>query len=81
MEMKKYKLRDFLSDFGDGIHGTPNYDDSGDYYFINGNNLENGKIKITEDTPKITKAEYEKIKRPLNIQTILEASSTSVKLL
>lgn len=71
MEMKKYKLRDFLSDFGDGIHGTPNYDDSGDYYFINGNNLENGKIKITEDTPKITKAEYEKIKRPLNIQTIL----------
>jgi type I restriction enzyme S subunit len=34
---------------GDGIHGTPQYVDESDYFFINGNNLSNGFInsKIT----------------------------------
>jgi len=48
--MRKYKLGDFLNNYGDGIHGTPKYDINGDYYFINGSNLENGKIVINDDT-------------------------------
>lgn len=31
-------LKDVVSILGDGLHGTPEYDDNGDYYFINGNN-------------------------------------------
>ena len=34
MEMKKCKLSEYLDSFGDGIHGTPKYDEYGDYYFI-----------------------------------------------
>ena len=37
------RLGDIVSILGDGIHGTPNYDISGNYYFVNGNNLNNGK--------------------------------------
>ena len=44
--MNKYKVKDFVNDYGDGIHGTPMYDKNGEYYFINGNNLINGKVKI-----------------------------------
>ena len=39
----KYKLGDIVIVLGDGLHGTPKYDDNGEYYFLNGNNIENGK--------------------------------------
>ena len=29
MEMEKYKLGEYIDSFGDGIHGTPNYDENG----------------------------------------------------
>ena len=35
---------------GDGLHGTPKYDENGEYYFINGNNLDDGKIEISNTT-------------------------------
>ena len=65
MELKKYKLGEFVQSYGDGIHGTPEYNESGEYYFINGNNLETGKIVITDNTLKITETEYQKIKKPI----------------
>ena len=65
MELKKYKLGEYIDSFGDGIHGTPQYDDKGEYFFINGNNLKDGKIIITKDTLKITAREFEKIKRQI----------------
>ena len=72
INMKKYKLGDFLDNYGDGIHGTPKYDINGDYYFINGSNLGNGKIVINDDTQKVSAEEYTKIRRPIvNGQTIL----------
>ena len=71
MEMEKYKLSEYLDSFGDGIHGTPKYDEYGDYYFINGNNLNNGKIEITSKTLKVSANEYEKIKRNLNEKSLL----------
>ena len=69
--MNRVKLGDFIEQYGDGIHGTPNYDDNGMYYFVNGNNLINGRIQITDETLKVTEEEYEKIKRPLSDNTLL----------
>lgn len=65
MKLRKYKLGEYIDSFGDGIHGTPNYDENGKYYFINGNNLKDGKLNITEDTLKVSANEYSKIKRNL----------------
>lgn len=56
---------------GDGIHGTPNYSIDGDYYFINGNNLENGTIMVNESTKKVDENEFLKHKRELNENTML----------
>lgn len=64
-------LKDVTSILGDGLHGTPEYDNSGEYYFINGNNLNNGNIIITEKTKRASKSEYEKHKKDLNDRTIL----------
>jgi len=69
--MSKVSLSNFIESYGDGIHGTPTYDISGDYYFINGNNLENGKIRIDSDTPKISLEEFNRIQRPLGDNSLL----------
>lgn len=69
--MSKTKIASLLDDYGDGIHGTPVYSDAGEYYFINGNNLNDGRIYITDDTLKIDASEYLRIKRPLNENTLL----------
>ena len=42
---------------GDGIHSTPSYDDNGTFYFINGNNLNEGKIVITSSTKRVSEKE------------------------
>lgn len=65
------RLEDITSVLGDGLHGTPKYDDDGDYYFINGNNLSNGKIIFNEKTKRATEKEYLKHKKNLNDRTIL----------
>ncbi|MDD4205416.1 MAG: restriction endonuclease subunit S [Candidatus Delongbacteria bacterium] len=59
-----------VSKLGDGLHGTPNYYED-EYYFVNGNNLINGKIVIKKDTKKVNFEEYKKHKRDLNERTIL----------
>lgn len=69
--MYKTKLSSFISEYGDGIHGTPIYSNKGEYYFINGNNLEDGFIVINDDTLKVDSEQYEKIRRPLNDRTVL----------
>ena len=65
------RLNTVVTILGDGIHGTPNYDDNGDYYFINGNNLNNGEITIKENTKKVNYEEYLKHYRELNENTVL----------
>ena len=64
------RLGDLVSILGDGIHGTPKYDILGDYYFINGNNLQQGNIVIKDDTKKVSKSEYDKYKKKLNDRTV-----------
>ncbi len=69
-EWKEYKIKDVTSVLGDGIHGTPKYDENGSVFFINGNNLENGKIVIRENTKRVSFEEAAKHQKPLNDRTI-----------
>ena len=46
-------LSEITSIIGDGLHGTPQYDIFGNYFFINGNNLINRTIVIKEETKKL----------------------------
>ena len=56
-EWEEYKLEDITAEIGDGIHATPIYDDNGTFYFVNGNNISEYGITITESTQKVTAEE------------------------
>ena len=45
---------------GDGLHGTPEYDEKGGFPFINGNNLMNGVIEVTPTTKMVNESTYKK---------------------
>lgn len=64
-------LDNVTTKIGDGLHGTPSYDERGDFSFINGNNLLKGKVVVKADTKKINESEYLKICKPLDESTIL----------
>ncbi|WP_410497700.1 restriction endonuclease subunit S [Chitinibacter sp. S2-10] len=64
-------LRNLASEISDGIHSTPSYVHQSDYHFVNGNNLVNGKIHITEKTNCVSEVEYHQLKKPLTPQSIL----------
>lgn len=68
---KVIELKNVTSILGDGLHGTPKYSDTGEYYFINGNNLCDGRIILKTETKRVSLEEYEKYKKPLNDNTIL----------
>ena len=70
-EFSKVSLKQISSKIGDGIHGTPIYDENGSYYFINGNNLGSGRIVITSSTKKVSRDEYLRHKKELNESTVL----------
>ena len=70
-EWKTISLQDSTHSIGDGIHSTPNYVDNSDFYFINGNNLRNGTIVITQNTKMVEESEYKKYKLDLGKNTVL----------
>ena len=65
------KLGEISKKIGDGLHGTPIYSDDSDIYFINGNNLSNGKIQINENTKKVDKSIFKKNDKGLDNNSIL----------
>jgi len=65
------QLYDLSSKISDGLHSTPNYVESSDYFFINGNNLKNGHIVIGKTTKCVSKEEAKKHKKELSDRTIL----------
>ncbi|CAD5984503.1 Putative type-1 restriction enzyme MjaXP specificity protein [Planktothrix rubescens] len=69
-EWKEVQLKDVVSILGDGLHGTPEYSNDGDYYFINGNNFSQGSIVINDDTKRVSHSEYLKYKKELNDRTL-----------
>lgn len=71
MIFNKFRLEDITDKIGDGIHGTPEYDDNGDFYFVNGNNLVDGDIVFKNNTKRINEEQYIKNKRNLNKNTLL----------
>ena len=69
-EWERKRLSDCASAIGDGLHGTPVYSESGEYYFINGNNLEYDHIEYKSDTKTVNKAEYDKYYIELDDTTV-----------
>lgn len=70
-EWEVKSLSDICEKIGDGLHGTPKYDEDGEYYFINGNNLADGSIVYSLETKKVSIEEYEKNKKILDNNTLL----------
>jgi type I restriction enzyme S subunit len=70
-EWEKYRLDEIASHLGDGLHGTPMYDEKGEYYFINGSNLIDGKVVINSNTRRVNETEYHKYKKNLSDKSIL----------
>ena len=68
---KEYQLKDVTTILGDGLHGTPKYDENGTVFFINGNNLVDGKIEIKDSTKRVSEDEANKYRKNLNNRTIL----------
>ena len=64
-------MSEVCNGIGDGLHGTPQYDADGEIAFINGNNLIDGKIVITERTQFVNENEAKKIYVELDSNTIL----------
>ncbi len=65
------RLGEIVSLLGDGIHGTPKYDEAGDYFFINGNNLNDGVIDFKTNTKRVSFSEFQKHKKELTDKTVL----------
>lgn len=65
------ELNSICDGIGDGLHGTPEYDENGAYPFINGNNLVNGVIEITKATKMVNEDIYKKHFIRLTDNTIL----------
>lgn len=69
---KRCKLKNVSVRIGDGLHGTPEFDDGGDVYFINGNNIGQKFLEIKSDTKRLSMGELEKYHNPvLNDNTIM----------
>jgi type I restriction enzyme S subunit len=65
------RLSRITTKIGDGLHGTPEYVDESEFYFINGNNLASGVISITDTTRCVSEAERDKHGVELNQSTVL----------
>ena len=66
------KLGEVCSEIGDGLHSAPTYDDNGEYYFVNGNNLVNGHIEIDEvETKRVSSSTFTSNDKGLDENTIL----------
>lgn len=55
---------------GDGLHGTPKYSDNGEYFFINGSNLKDEFINLSNNTKKVKFEEFEKYKKDFTDRTV-----------
>ncbi|MGI2026234.1 restriction endonuclease subunit S [Endozoicomonas acroporae] len=54
------KLQYVTRRIGDGLHATPQYEDNTGFYFVNGNNLVNGRIFIGSSAKEVPETEYRK---------------------
>jgi type I restriction enzyme S subunit len=69
-DWEENKLSSLTTKISDGIHSTPIYDEMGDYFFVNGNNLKEGSISIDDNTKRVSSVEAKKHNRPISDNTI-----------
>lgn len=65
------KLELITSKIGDGLHGTPSYVEDSGYYFINGNNLFDGKINLNGTSKQVSFIDYKKNNKGITFNSIL----------
>ena len=70
-DWKQRKFSQGVSEIGDGLHGTPTYCDNGNVFFINGNNLVDGKIVINSETKTVDETQQSLSDKDLDDNTIL----------
>lgn len=70
-DWEQRKFSEGVSEIGDGLHGTPIYCEDGNVYFINGNNLVDGKIVISAETKKVNESQQSIADKSLDDTTIL----------
>jgi type I restriction enzyme S subunit len=70
-EWNAVPMESITTHIGDGLHGTPVYSSNGEYFFINGNNLHDGKIVVTSETKAVGQSEFVKHQKPLSDRSIL----------
>ena len=70
-DWEQRKFSEGVSEIGDGLHGTPIYCEDGNVYFINGNNLVDGKIVISAETKKVNESQQSTADKSLDDTTIL----------
>ncbi|RYV04243.1 hypothetical protein SOPP22_00440 [Shewanella sp. OPT22] len=69
--LKTVPLDKLTTKVSDGIHSTPKYDDSGEFFFVNGNNLKNGSIQLDKKTKRVSSEEAKKHHKQIGEHTIL----------
>ena len=78
-EWDSERLENLTVSIGDGLHSTPVYCEQGDYCFINGNNIIDGKVSINEKTLRVTKEEAYKYNAALlKVDTILKSINGTI---
>jgi len=70
-DWKYTELSKLCTKIGDGLHGTPNYVNVSDYKFVNGNNLDNGRVIINSNTKCVDEFIYRKNYIQLDSNTLL----------
>ena len=65
------RLSQLSTRIGDGLHGTPQYVDQSPYYFINGNNLVRGHIRLKSSTRCVGESEYKRYMIGLDDSSVL----------
>lgn len=64
------KLGEICKKIGDGLHGTPSYNDDGEYFFINGRNISYPYLIINNNVKRLSSDEALKYKKDFNTHTI-----------
>ena len=64
------KLIQVSARIGDGLHGTPEYEDGTCLYFVNGNNLMDGTIRITSSTKEVSAVSFKENQLNLGTSTV-----------
>ena len=69
-EWEERTLEELSTKIGDGLHGTPVYAEGTGYYFINGNNLTDGTVRIITNTKEVSQKDWLRNDKKSNLNTL-----------